>query len=200
MYKTIVANYKMIELNLKDIVFTADFSPIKMGQTVKEVIKILGDPVNSSDDGNGSILFSYGGYELYFFDDKLHYFQNDNLKNDKRNHLDCISFQNDNFKFHSGFVIPNKDISLREVISLLENEKIDFSIENQKVAGKDYRVGEIKNLVLSNGIFMNFENKTTKFIQADDQEIIKSKELFFDDEMDFVLFAVRYEHWSIQEN
>lgn len=189
----------MIELNLKNIVFTADFSPVQMGQTVKEVVKILGEPINRSDDGTGSILFSYGGYEFYFFNDKLHYFQNDNLKNDKGNHLDYISFQNDNFKFHSGFVSPNKDISLKEVISLLKNEKIDFSIENQKVAGKDYREGEIKDLVLSNGILMNFENKTTKFTQVDGQEVINRKEVFFHDEMDFVLFAVRYEHWSVQE-
>ena len=190
----------MIELNLKDIVFTADFSPVQMGQTENEVAKILGEPPCGRDVyEHGSVIFYYSGYEFHFFDDELHYFQNDSLKYDKPNHDGCISFQNSHFKFHPGFVIPNKDISMKEVISLLQNEKIDFSIENQKVAGKDYRVGEVKFLQLSNGISMNFENKTTVFMRVDDQEIVESKEIFFDDEMDFVLFAVRYEHWRVQE-
>ena len=186
----------MIELNLNNIVFRANFAPINMGQTEKEVVKILGKPLNRYDNGVGSVLISYSGYEFHFFDDALHYFQNDNLKYDKVNHADCISFQNSQFKLNPGFVMPNNDISMKEVISLLKNERIDFSIENQKVAGQDYRVGEVKFLELSNGISLNFENTTTIFKPSNSQKKVESKELIFDNEMDFVLFAVRYEHWN----
>ena len=186
----------MIELNLKDIVLNVDFSPIYMGQTESEVVKILGEPEGRNDTGTGSVLFSYGGYEFYFFDNELHYFQNDNLKANCVNHTDWILYQNNHFKINPWFVSPNKDISMKEVISLLKKEKAEFSIENQKVAGVDYRVGEVKFIELLNGVSMNFEKKTTAINDLTDEMILEGKELIFTDEMEFVLFAIRYEHFN----
>lgn len=176
----------MIELNLKDILLNVDFSPIYMGQMENDVIKLLGKPENRHDTGTGSVLFSYGGYEFYFFDNELHYFQNDNLKAGYSNHRDCILYQNSYFKINPWLVSPNKDISVKEVISLLEKERVEFTIENQKVAGKDYRMDEIKFLVLSNGFILEFDNK----------KIVDNEELIFNDKMDFVLQAIRYEHFN----
>ena len=90
----------MIIIDLKNIVFKADFYPIQMGQSVSSLIKILGQPINQRIDDYGFALLSYGGYEFHFFDDQLHFFQNDNLKYDKSNHLDCIAFQNEYFQIN----------------------------------------------------------------------------------------------------
>jgi hypothetical protein len=172
---------EMIELNLKNIILEADFSPIYMGQNEREVVQILGEPVNRYDNGIGSVLFSYSGYELHFFDDILHYFQNDNLKQ-----VDGVLFQNKYFKMNTWFLKPNVEFSMKEVISILEKERVQFKIENQKVAGKDYRVDEIKFIELANGISLNFENTGLK----------EGKEVRFKKITDFVLFAIRYDDFN----
>lgn len=187
---------KMTELNLKDIVLNADFSPIYMGQTESEVVTILGPPGDRADQGNGIVLFSYGSYELAFFDNSLHLFQNDHLKVECVYNDNCL-YQNSHFAINPWIVSPHQNISMREVISILEQENVEFSIENQKVAGQDYRVGEVKFLALSNGISMNFEHTTTIIKHAVGETILESEDIVFTDEMDFVLYAIRYEHWNV---
>ena len=169
----------MITLDLKDIILQADFSPIYMGQTEKEVVQILGKPGHRHDDGFGSIMFCYGCYEFYFFDDALHYFQNDHLKADCGNHADLIAYENTHFRINPWFLKSNQDIPMKQIIALLEGEQVNFKIENQKVAGKDYRVGEVKDINLSNGVSLNFEHYTTDFKYDSKGKIIDNKEVFF---------------------
>jgi len=57
-----------------------DFSPIQIGQSESEIIKVLGEPTDRLNSGTGSTILSYGGYEFGLWDNELHYFQNDNLR------------------------------------------------------------------------------------------------------------------------
>ena len=187
----------MITLDLKDIILQADFSPVYMGQSEQEVVRALGKPAHRNDNRFGSIWLNYGCYEFSFFDNALHYFQNDHLKADCVNHADLISYENKHFSINPWFLKPNEDISMKNAIALLEDQQVDFKIENQKVAGQDYRVGEVKFLKLSNGISLNFEHFTTDFKYDSTGEVIDNEEVFFQNEMDFVLYAIRYEHFNV---
>jgi len=87
---------------------------------------------------------------------------------------------------------------MKEVILLLEKEQIDFNIENQKVAGKDYRVGEVKYLQLSNGVSIDFENSTIDFKLSKKGKVIKETKVIYDNEMDFVLNGINFDQFRIE--
>ena len=188
----------MIELNLKNIILNVDFSPIYMGQPESEIVKILGKPTDRLSSGTGSTILSYGGYEFGLWDNELHYFQNDNLRYQYLNHTDGVLFKNNHFKINTWFITPNKDISMKEVILLLEKEQVEFNIENQKVAGKDYRTGEVKYLQLSNGVSMDFENSTIDFKLSKKGKVLKKTKVLYDNEMDFVLNGIRFDQFRIE--
>lgn len=189
----------MIELNLKNIILNADFSPLEMGYSESDVVRILGDPDDRYDNGKGSVLYVYGWYELFFFDGLLHYFQNDHVKADCSNHADGILYENENFTINPWFLKPDHDISLKEVIALLENEEADFVVRNQMVAGKEYAVGEVKIVELSNGIQMDFHNNSVMFHLDEATGVVDAQEVFFQHEMDFVLNGIRYDHFGREE-
>ena len=188
----------MIELNLKRIILNVDFSPIEIGQSEREIIRILGIPTGRLNGETGSTILSYGGYEFGLWDNELHYFQNDNLKYQYLNHSDWILFENKNFKINTWFIAPNKDISMKEVILLLEKEQVDFNIQNQKVGGKDYKVGEVKYLQLSNGVYMYFENNTIDLKLSKTGKVLKETKVICENEMDFVLNSIGFDQFRIE--
>lgn len=186
----------MKTLSLKNIILHADFSPIQMGFTEEQVCTVLGQPENRGDMGSGSVIYQYGWYEFFFFDNALHYFQNDHVKADCSNHDEMLIYQNGHFEIDSWFLKANQDISLKEVISILKKEKADFVVKNQQTAdGTDLYVGKVKILELSNGLTMDFHHETMVFEYDDEGNVVKSEGVYFLDEMDFVLNGIRYEYW-----
>ncbi len=108
----------MINLNLKNIILKKDFSPVKMGISETELTKYLAKPDDIYDDNFGSVIYFYGGYEFAFFDNELHYFQNENINNG------WIEFENKYFKIDTWLFKNNKKISIENFIYELEKEKI----------------------------------------------------------------------------
>lgn len=116
----------MLILNLKDIILKKDFSTIKMDMSINEVTQILGKPNDISDDGFGSIILFYGGYEFAFFDNKLHYFQNDNIIHD------WIEFKNRYFKIDTWLFKKNKRVLLENFINVLKRENVLYELNEIK--------------------------------------------------------------------
>ncbi len=121
----------MTTLSLKDIILKKDFSFIKMGMSVNQVIEILGkpEPNNIFDDNFGTVILFYGGYEFAFFDNKLHYFQNDNIIHD------WIEFENKYFKIDTWLFKNNKKILLENFINVLKKENVVYELNKIKSDG-----------------------------------------------------------------
>ena len=162
----------MINLDLKNIILDGDLSPIEMGQSEDQVIQILGEPDENRSMGSGITIITYSGYQFHFFDNKLICFMNDYLKADSTSHAEDISFKNQFFKIDTWFLTPNKNTSMKDVISLFKEEDISFDIESEKVGGQNYKEGKTKNIILPNGVELVFEK--------DDQQV------------DFILYAITY--------
>lgn len=187
----------MKTLSLKSIVLSADFSPVQMGFSEAEVINTLGTPDFKHDCGGGSMIFTYGCYEFYFFDSILHYFQNDHLKADCGNHEEMFTFSNEIFKVDSWLLTPQKDISLKEFAAILQSENVSFNIQDQlSASGQVLNEGESKLIKLDNGVTIDFEHNTHVFQYDDQGEIIDYEEVTFQEEDDFVLNGIRYEDWD----
>ena len=43
---------------------------------------------------------------------------------------------------------------------------------------------------------MIFENNTVEFIKSNNETSINYREIYFEDELDFVLVAISYDHWK----
>lgn len=186
----------MKTLSLKNIILHGDFFPIQMGATEEQVSKILGKPDDRTDFGSGSIIYNYGWYEFFFFENALHYFQNDHVKADCSNHDEMIMYQNEFFEVDHWFLKAFQDIRLKEMIAFLKKEKAAFTLRNQKSAdGTDLFVGKVKMLELSNGILMDFHYDTAALAYDEDGQVVNSEEVYIEDEMDFVLNGIRYDHW-----
>lgn len=200
----------MLVLDLKKIILNADFGPLRMGSgdaekavgenqtfdpnlgsSFEEVEAILGPPNSKQDNQAGSLLVHYDWYEFFFFDDELHYFQNDHLKADCANHNEMFEFENDKFKFDSWFLEADRDFTLREVVAMLEAENAQFIVKDE-----DYRVGELKRIQMANGVVIDFENFTTVFEYNKKGKVKKCKEVIIADEQDFVLNAVRFDSYK----
>jgi hypothetical protein len=203
----------MLTLDLKKIVLHLDFGPLRMGSgdgekelqlqpdgssiamnrgsTFKEVVEHLGPPSDHWDDENGIVTIIYGWYEFFFFDDELHYFQNDHLKFDCANHDEMIEFQNEHFTVDQWFLAVNRDFTLREIVALLEENDAKF-----KVSDEHYRIGELKIIALSNGVTIDFENVRSEFKYSKKGKIKGAKDVIIANENDFVLNGIRYDSYQ----
>ena len=111
----------MITISLKDFILSAKFGSVKMGWNLQKVIEILGKPVSETDYGTGSYGISYSGYQLFFFDDELHYIQNDHLKADCINQDEWIDFKNEKIIIQGDYrdrimeILKQKGFSVKRV-------------------------------------------------------------------------------------
>ncbi len=138
----------MIELKLRNIIIENNFTPLSMGMSEKELTNLLGNPTSRFDNGYGSVVVAYGGYEFAFFDDKLHYFQNDNFK---ESYIDWVKFENDHFKIDTWLIKEHDNLSIERFIEELKFEKIQFKLE--KPSTQNYT-----KIKLMNGMQLEFDN------------------------------------------
>lgn len=133
------------EIRILDFIKTGVFGGVQLGMTDQEVIDILGHP---EDEGGSEDAFSfrYGWWEIHFLrknQNKAFLIQNDHLLNDCINHNEMIEFENRHFKIELDFIKPFEHIRLKEVIAILNEQKISF-----KLIDEDYQpVLQLENLV-----------------------------------------------------
>ncbi len=152
----------MITLNLKNIVLKKDFSPVKMGISATELTKHLGKPDNIYDNNFGSVIYFYGGYEFAFFDNKLHYFQNDNISHN------WIEFENKHFKMDTWLFKNSTKISLKNFICELEKENIEYDLNEFNSENEE---GNYTLIKLFNRVKVEFNsNKILYAIRYEDFE------------------------------
>ncbi len=151
----------MITLNLKNIVLKKDFTPIKMGISEVELTKYLGKPNDIYDNKFGSVIYFYGGYEFAFYDNQLHYFQNESINDG------WIEFENTYFKIDAWLLKQNNKLILEEFIDELNKEEIKYVLSVIKSDIED----EYTRIELYNGIKIEFnKNKILYAIRYDDFE------------------------------
>ncbi len=151
----------MIILSLKNIVLKKDFSPIKMGISEVELTKYLGKPDDIYNNNLGTVTYFYGGYEFAFFDNQLHYFQNDSINDG------WMEFENKYFKIDTWLLKNSHNIMLEEFIEELNKENIKYKLS---VIKSDIE-SEYTRIELFNGMKIEFnKNKVLYAIRYEDFE------------------------------
>lgn len=120
----------MLSISLKDFIKTGRFGGFTLGTAIDEVIEAFGDDHDAHDSDDTQII-KYGWYEFFYWTDSREIFgiQNDHLQADCANHADMIFFSNDKWTIDVGFLKENENITFRQVIQLLEEERIAYVIE-----------------------------------------------------------------------
>jgi hypothetical protein len=178
-------------ISLKDFIITGQFGNVGIGSTKEDVIKTLGQPDSDYVNSHGSGELIYAWYEFFYYpqDLKIVGIQNDHLTTlpeSKRKkikmHKEAICYQNDQIVIDTWFLKPGHDITYREVIAVLQKEKIRF--EEKK--------DEFENYIIQfeSGVTMDFDDLSGLWIKNDDG-IFKQYENIIQDVNEFLLQGIR---------
>jgi hypothetical protein len=142
----------MTIVNLAHFLKSGSFGGVQLGMTEPEVIKCLGTPDWRSDSEGDVFMLSYGQWEIHFILDNDSYkaflIHNDRLLYDCINHDEMLQFQNNTFTIELDFIKPFAHVRLKDVVTWLENEKVAFSL----LEDKEYE----PLLRLESGVYLDF--------------------------------------------
>jgi hypothetical protein len=121
---------QMTTIQLKEFVKTGKFGTIGIGSTKSDVIDLLGEDFDFGDFGDSQII-KYGWYEFFYWTNtgKLFGIQNDHLVANCTNHDELILFENGLWKLDKWFLRENENFTFKQVMEILEQERIPFVIE-----------------------------------------------------------------------
>lgn len=144
----------MAKQNIKIIDFLkkAQIGDIHLGQTIKEVIGILGPPTEQYDLRNGFLL-AYGGWEILFTDKKPYQsflIHHDELLYDCTNHDEVIAFQSDLVNLDLGIIKPFTQVRLKDVKAWLDKENVHYHVKLKE--GQPL-------MKLNSGVYLDFLDK-----------------------------------------
>jgi hypothetical protein len=150
----------MITVSIKDFVLNGNFGPVKIGMMRDEVVNLLGEPDDEKDLDNDYCLLWYAYYEFTYLkrNGVLLGIQNSNLaiscnlKTKRVNNKKSIYFSNNYFTIDIWFLKKGRYLTYKEVVQILEKEKIDFEI-----------VSRVKNdltIRFRSGLEINFDDNS----------------------------------------
>ncbi len=172
----------MKTISLKHFAQYGKFDSIAIGSYKSDVINLLGDDFDFYDDGVETQILKYGWYEFFFWSstEKLFGIQNDHLQADCINHDEMIEFENQKFKVDNWFLQVGKGFTFREVLSILETQKIEFEITELYEDGP----GIIK---FASGVYLDFSGDISGWDIEKDQWLDK----VIDDQFEYLLNGIR---------
>jgi hypothetical protein len=142
----------MTTISLKDFILHGKFGDVTIGMTKNEVVKILGKP--RQEQGDFLVDFGmayYNGFEIFYWDGKIHGIQND--------HLDSLFVHSSiktrrlskKAKINVSLLLFGKAVTYKNTIEHLNQENIKFDIH------KNQRDGYYE-LKFESGVKFDFKN------------------------------------------
>jgi len=171
----------METIQLKEFIKTGSFGVITIASTKDNILRYLGNPSDSHDEGETQTI-RYGQYEFSYWTTSQSVFgiQNDHLQADCTNHRDQIVFKNKLWELDNWFLRENTNATWGQVSGFLKNENIPFEIEPSQEDGlllvkctkskvtfdfvSEFRIPNIDDTGGLRGWIENKENKIENFV------------------------------------
>ncbi|NIG54053.1 hypothetical protein [Chitinophaga sp. Cy-1792] len=174
-------------ISLKNFIINGYWGSITLGSSIDSVIQELGKNYDYTDCGETQII-QYGWYEFFFRTDtrKIFGIQNDHLISDCSNHADMIDYQGEHWKLDTWFLRPQQNITFEQVVQLLQDTGIPFSIE-PAYAGCDENIIRCVESMVS----FDFVNEYSEPVFDKKGELVSNSPVIAMQQKDYFLNGIR---------